>query len=556
MGIGLFGTMEMARNSLAASRTSAEVTGHNLANAANPAYARQRIKVEPSPALPTTEGPQGTGANVAGFEQIRDYTLDKFLVNEKYLTSYYDSKLTTLMQAQARLGQILDRQTVDPKSGNGGQTGLAERITDFFNTFQSLSAAPTSNTERRLTVVSGQELADRFQRAHDRLSTLRADINSEVNNAITEVNRLLESISVVSQRIGATETEGTGMANELRDTRQSWYEELAKYTDFSTSENVEGKMTLTIAGHTLVDEDTLVEQLQATTITDPTTTQAGMTYVKMINKTGLLNVTGGKIRGLIDARDDTIYAIKNEVDTVAANLITEVNDLHATGYDLDGYMSVSAKEASDIFTRIGHGYKTGDKVMFNSGAPAGAVDGTPYYVKKIDDNTFTLHDTESNASVGAGKINVTADTTDLTLKSFRKFFTGTGAADIEVETTLIADPRRIQASAYANEPGDNTIAKQIAGLSQKAISTLTNLTFNERYNNAVAQFGQSVSNVETHLEAQEAVERLLLKQRDTISGVSIDEEVANLMIYQRAFQASSRIISTVDALLADLLRLK
>jgi flagellar hook-associated protein FlgK len=194
--------------------------------------------------------------------------------------------------------------------------------------------------------------------------------------------------------------------------------------------------------------------------------------------------------------------------------------------------------------------------MFNSGAPAGAVDGTPYYVKKIDDNTFTLHDTESNASVGAGKINVTADTTDLTLKSFRKFFTGTGAADIEVETTLIADPRRIQASAYANEPGDNTIAKQIAGLSQKAISTLTNLTFNERYNNAVAQFGQSVSNVETHLEAQEAVERLLLKQRDTISGVSIDEEVANLMIYQRAFQASSRIISTVDALLADLLRLK
>ena len=480
MGIGLFGTMEMARNSLAAARTSAEVTGHNLANAANPAYARQRIKVEPSPALPTTEGPQGTGANVAGFEQIRDYTLDKFLVNEKYLTSYYDSKLTTLMQAQARLGQILDRQTVDPKSGNGGQTGLAERITDFFNTFQSLSAAPTSNTERRLSVVSGQELADRFLRAHDRLNTLRTDINSEVNNAVKEVNRLLESISVISQRIGATETGETGMANELRDTRQQWFETLAKYTDFTTTENNDGQMTLMVAGQTFIDEDTLVDQFQTTTITDnPTAKQVGMSYVKMVNKPGLLNVTGGKIRGLIDARDDTIYTIQNEINTVAAGLITEVNALHATGYDLNG--------AND---------------------------------------------------------------------SSLKFFTGTGAGDIAVRSTLVDDPRRIQASAYANEPGDNTIAKQIAGLSQKAIPTLTNLTFNERYNNAVAQFGQSVSNVETHLQAQEAVERLLLKQRDTISGVSIDEEVANLMIYQRAFQASSRIISTVDALLADLLRLK
>jgi flagellar hook-associated protein 1 FlgK len=204
-----------------------------------------------------------------------------------------------------------------------------------------------------------------------------------------------------------------------------------------------------------------------------------MSYVKMVNKSGLLNVTGGKIRGLIDARDDTIYTIQNEINTVAAGLITEVNALHTTGYDLDG--------AND---------------------------------------------------------------------SSLKFFTGTGAADIAVEATLVDDPRRIQASAYTSEPGDNTIAKQIAGLSQKAIPTLTKLTFNERYSNAVAQFGQSVSNVETHLQAQEAVERLLLKQRDTISGVSIDEEVANLMIYQRAFQASSRIISTVDALLADLLRLR
>ena len=190
-----------------------------------------------------------------------------------------------------------------------------------------------------------------------------------------------------------------------------------------------------------------------------------------------MSVTGGKIKGLIDARDDTIYVLLDEVDKVASNLITEVNTTHAAGYDLSGNSSLN-------------------------------------------------------------------------------FFTGTGASSIAVNTTLISDPRRIQASAFADEPGDNTVAKQIAGLAEKAITALNNVTFGENYSNAVAQFGQAIANTETQLEAQQAVERLLLKQRDSISGVSIDEEVTNMMIYQRAFQASSRLISTIDTLLADVLNMK
>ena len=81
--------MEMARNSMGVARMSAEVTGHNLANAANPGYARQRVKIESSATLPTTNGPQGAGAQVSGFEQIRDKTLDRYLVSEARLTGYY-----------------------------------------------------------------------------------------------------------------------------------------------------------------------------------------------------------------------------------------------------------------------------------------------------------------------------------------------------------------------------------------------------------------------------------------------------------------------------------
>ncbi|MBR90083.1 MAG: hypothetical protein CMO66_02265, partial [Verrucomicrobiales bacterium] len=230
----------------------------------------------------------------------------------------------------------------------------------------------------------------------------------------------------------------------------------------------------------MIKEDALIDQLATTQITNnPTAAQTGMTYVSSKSTGVLLNVSSGKTKGLIDARDDTIYTILNEINKVAENLITEVNNLHVTGYDLAG------------------------------------------------NNENTL-----------------------------KLFTGTNASDIGVNQTLIANPQRVQASAYANEPGDNTIAKKIANLASKTITNLGSLTFSERYSNAVAQFGQAISSIETHLEAQESVERLLLKQRDMISGVSIDEEVSNLMIYQRAFQASSRLITTVDSLLADLLNMQ
>lgn len=480
-GLGLFGTMEMARNSLNTQRTAAEVIGHNLANASNPHFARQRVKIESAHTLPSPLGHQGMGAQVVAFEQIRDKTLDRYLVTEASTTGYYSSKLGSLQQAQVRLGQILERQSVDERTGDSEQTGLSERFTDFFNTLQSMSIAPTSSTERQLSVFSGQEMADRFNRAYDRLDSLRGDLNTEVTDSVAEVNRLLESISVISQRIGASEVSDTGLNNELRDQRQAYFEELAEYTNFTHTETAQGRMNINVAGIDFIVEDTLMDRFVAVPHPNPDSKPelAGMMYVKTQNKGSLLNVTGGKIRGLIDARDQTIYTLVKEVDNVAANVISEVNTLHKAGYNLAG-----------------------------------------------------------------GK--------DATLG----FFTGTGAKDIKVHQTLVDDPYKIQASGFADAPGDNSVVLQMAQLATKSIANLKGLTFSESYNTGVAKFGQDISNVETQLQAQEAVQKLLLKQRDSISGVSIDEEVAGLMIYQRGFQASARLLTVIDSLIEDVLQMQ
>ena len=111
-------------------------------------------------------------------------------------------------------------------------------------------------------------------------------------------------------------------------------------------------------------------------------------------------------------------------------------------------------------------------------------------------------------------------------------------------------------AAATGEAGDNSVIRAIAEIGDISISGLSNMTFSEHYGNTISRFGQDMALTDTRLIDQQSVQTMLEKQRDSVQGVSIDEEVANLIIYQRAFQASARLISTMDTLMADLLNLQ
>ena len=150
-GLGIMGTMEMARNSMRVARAGAEVSGNNLANASNPVYSRQRIKIGTAVTIPTEKGPQGSGSEVARLEQIRDKVLDKSMISEKSVTKYFEAKQLFLRRAEANLGQSIDNQTIDA-GGAYSSYGIAEGMTELFNSFQSLSVSPTSTAERQTVV--------------------------------------------------------------------------------------------------------------------------------------------------------------------------------------------------------------------------------------------------------------------------------------------------------------------------------------------------------------------------------------------------------------------
>ena len=118
------------------------------------------------------------------------------------------------------------------------------------------------------------------------------------------------------------------------------------------------------------------------------------------------------------------------------------------------------------------------------------------------------------------------------------------------DSTLTQDNIRTTTSA---DPGANDIALAVAGLSTTTFATGAgaqfNGTFGSYYRGTVATIANATSNAESLLEDQTALQRAILGRRDSVSGVSLDEEMADLTKYQRAFQASARMMRAIDEML-------
>lgn len=136
------------------------------------------------------------------------------------------------------------------------------------------------------------------------------------------------------------------------------------------------------------------------------------------------------------------------------------------------------------------------------------------------------------------------------------FFTGNSAASLQVNAALVGDPALLQASGSATAPGNNQTALALASLANQPFTALGGQTFAAGYARTVTSLGESLATANGNVEDQQLMAGMLQRQRSSVSGVSIDEEMTDLVKYQKAFQASARIISTVDEMLSEVINMK
>jgi flagellar hook-associated protein 1 len=170
----------------------------------------------------------------------------------------------------------------------------------------------------------------------------------------------------------------------------------------------------------------------------------------------------------------------------------------------------------------------------------------PEYMNDLNDFTTTL----SNRVNGFHKVGF-----DAYGNTGTDFFTITDAANaagtIGVNSVIAADVNRIAASVTVSGDGGN--ANQIASVQNELLMNSNTSTLNSFLSSMVGQIGSQVADAKTNSDYQTAIMNSLNNQWQSISGVSIDEEMINLMKYQMGYNAAGRLITTVNSLLDTLM---
>src|SRR5271157_2086479 len=218
--VSLFGVLNMAGQSLSVEQEGAAVTGQNLANVHNPAYARQQLVIQAAPPLQTPAGDEGTSVEVVSITSMRNALLDAQIAAEGSVTGSLTSQQSALQDAEAYLNeQITSSSTSSPN-------GLTADLSSLFSSLQTLSTNPSNISDRQAVVQSAQQLTEEFNQVSSGLATVASDLNTSIQSGVAASNQDLSQIASLNQQIMEAKSSG-GTANDLVDEREKTIEDLA-----------------------------------------------------------------------------------------------------------------------------------------------------------------------------------------------------------------------------------------------------------------------------------------------------------------------------------------
>lgn len=538
------GLFTIGKTALSASQTALSVINNNIANVNTPGYARQDVILQISSPIQGAGGQLiGTGVTVSGI--TRSY--DRFI--EAQLTQQYQflGRSTSLEKTLGSVEQVYNDAT---------GAGLQKNLMEFFNAWQDLATTPEGQPQRTVLLQKAQSLVTNARRMESSLETILKQTNGNIADIAGTINNMASGISALNAKIVQLETgQGSEQASDLRSQRDNLINQLADLADISSFENRDGSLTVTLGMRNLVSGD------RATPLTASTDAN-GDTQLSLDN----INITGdienGQLGGLIAARqeitDNSLFGLRKLV----ASLTKEINLQHQSGYGLD---SVGGR---DFFSPL---------QLTTGGSSAGA--GITASISNmasvtLDEYDVTFDATATNYSVTnrqTGSVvasglytsgsTITFDGIDMTISgavtaqdtfsisplagSVRNF-----GLDAGINNTTIA------ASSSATElPGNNSNALLIAQLADASIAALGGSTFMQNYTGLVADAGSASSAASDSRSFDSSMLEAIRFKRESTSGVSLDEEAANMIRYQRSYEAGARMIRMADELMQTILQL-
>ncbi|MBI4911403.1 MAG: flagellar hook-associated protein FlgK [Acidobacteria bacterium] len=481
---GLTFGLNVGLSGLKAAQNGLNVVGHNIANVNTPGYSRQRVGLSATPNQLFGNLFYGSGATATNVEGIRDRFLE----------------LQILQTFSAKSGMDTRYQTVEGISSAfevSGESSLGSLVQKFFQGFQDLAARPEDVALRRSVVGTAQSMVTGLQDRYTLLAEQRSQANTGVGILTQEINGLLDQIASLNERIGTEVVDGSD--NDSRDQRKALTDKLAGLVGIHAFEASDGSYTIMLdsgAAPLLVGKNAF--HLSVTP--DPLNFNYNQVNVDL-GSAATLDVTrqisGGELGGRLDLRDNILAGYMRQLDQLAAGIQSTVNLQHRTGFALDG-----------VTTGLD---------FFQGGVPNGANGLSPAILP---------------GAFYAGAVNA-----------------------LTVNAAIVSNPSLIAAAGAAGAPGDNTNARALSNLQFTGATVDTNGDglgdsgpFSTVIASLVSSIGTQASGLQSNASTQERLLSGLQNQRERISGVDLDEEAANLITFQRAYQASARFLSVIDQL--------
>jgi flagellar hook-associated protein 1 FlgK len=264
--------------------------------------------------------------------------------------------------------------------------------------------------------------------------------------------------------------------------------------------------------------------------------------------------SGGSAVQLVDQREQTLENLAG-----LANISTTTQTNGAVDVTIGGVTMVSGITATNNLQAYDPGngqllvqaQNGGAQITLTGGSIEGEITARDGALATLQNGLNTL------ASQLISKVNtIYSAGYDLNGNTGQDLFTGTNASDIGVNGNVATDPSQFQAAGTAGAAGDNTVALALAQLGNQNIAGLNNQTFGGNYAKTVSGLGNSISSVNDQLSSSQAVSQMLSNDRTSASGVSLDSEMTNLIQYQKAYEASAEMITTLNQMLQTLVTMK
>ncbi len=319
-----FGGLEIGKRGLSVHQTALNTTGHNIANADNKQFARQRVTMESmdplyDPSLNRASGPGqlGQGVTVAQVERIRNAFYDDQISNGVNSQHYWETKSTFLIQMEKVFNEPSDNTL----------RSLSDR---FWSAWQDLAAHPADMAHREVVVERAQGLVTRIQDIYSKLDTLRNQANNRVIANVDRINSLAAQVRDYNERILKLEALGDN-PNDLKDRRDAAIEKLSELVDINIGRGDKDELIVFVGEQALVQGEV---QRRLLAVGDPR--NDGMARVVWEHNNRDVLIQGGEVKGLLDVRDRDIVERLSETNQFAVNIADIVNEAHRDGFGLNG----------------------------------------------------------------------------------------------------------------------------------------------------------------------------------------------------------------------------